>query len=98
MSGCKRGEDSERYYSNQFKAVFGKSLEAGWDDWIEFEKGFQEKNLAAIREVPVTKTQPLFEQGLGSVSRSYYDTQTNSLIGGFYYPGVVGHIGALVPG
>ncbi len=91
----KRGEDSERYYANQFKRVFGKSLEAGWADWIAFETEFQEKNLAAIREVPVTPAQPLFDQGLGSVSRSYYDPQTNSLIGGFYYPGVVGHIGAL---
>jgi len=91
----KRGEGSKRYYSNQFQMVFGKSLEEAWDDWIVFEKGFQEKNLAAIREVPVTKTEPLFGEGLGSVSRSYYDKQTNSLIGGFYYPGVVGHIGAL---
>jgi len=91
----KRDKGSERYYSKQFKLVFGKSLEAAWDDWIAFETDFQNKNLAAVREAPITKTQPLFGEGLGSVSRSYVDTKTNSLIGGFYYPGVVGHIGAL---
>lgn len=91
----KRGEDSERYYANQFRKVFGKPLEEAWDDWIVFETEFQEKNLAAIREVPVTPTESLFDTGLGSVSRTYYDAKSNSLVGGYYYPGVVGHIGSL---
>jgi len=91
----KRGEDSERYYAKQFAKVFGKPLEAAWDDWIRFETEFQKQNLTAVREVPPTPTQTLIDRALGSVSRSYVDSRTNTLIGGFYYPGVVGHIGAL---
>lgn len=91
----KRPEDSERYYARQFEKVFGKTLEAAWAEWIVFENNFQEKNLAEIRSVPLTPTQPLISGTLGSVSRSYVDPETNTLIGGFYYPGVVGHIGAL---
>jgi hypothetical protein len=91
----KRQEGSKRYYAKQFEHVFGKTLEAAWDDWIAFEKVYQEQNLASIREVTPTPTQPLFDRGLGSVSRAFVDPQTNSLIAGFYYPGVVGHIGAL---
>jgi hypothetical protein len=91
----KRDEGSQRYYANQFEQVFGKSLEAAWDDWIAWETDFQNSNLAAIRQIPPTPAQPLIDEALGSVSRSYVDTKTNELIGGFYYPGVVGHIGAL---
>ncbi len=91
----KRDEDSKRYYAKQFEYVFGKPLETAWDDWIKFEKDFQARNLAAIRQVPPTFPEPLSDGALGSVSRAYVDTQSNSLIAGFYYPGVVGHIGAL---
>lgn len=91
----KRGEDSERYYARQFQAVFGKPLEAAWDDWIEWEHGFQQNNLEAIRQYPLTEVQRLTTTGLGSISRSFYDPKNNTLIGGYMYPGVVAHIGIL---
>ncbi|MGD2128425.1 MAG: hypothetical protein PVJ33_14625 [Lysobacterales bacterium] len=91
----KRGEGSERYYAKQFAKVFGKPLEAAWDDWIAFEKQFQQKNLAAIRQVPPTAKQPLTKSALGSVSRAFVDDKTQSLIAGFYYPGVVAYLGAI---
>lgn len=95
ISWIKRDEDSKRYYAKQFEYVFGKPLEAAWDDWIVFETEFQTRNLTSIRQVPPTVVEPLTDGPLGSVSRAYVDTQSNSLIAGFYYPGVVGHIGAL---
>jgi hypothetical protein len=91
----KREEDSKRYYADQFEFVFGKSLEAAWHDWIAFETEFQRKNLESIHEEPVTPAQPLSKTALGSVSRAYVDPATHSLIGGFYYLGVLGHIGML---
>jgi hypothetical protein len=91
----RRDEDSKRYYAKQFEHVFGKPLETAWDDWIAFETDFQTRNLASIREVPPTQVEPLTSGALGSVSRAYVDNQSNSLIAGFYYPGVVGHIGVL---
>jgi len=91
----KRGEDSERYYAEQFHHVFGKSLEEAWDDWIAWEHGFQEKNLEAIRKYPTSEVRRLTETGLGSVSRAFFDPTNNTLIGGYMYPGVVAHIGVL---
>lgn len=91
----RRDEDSERYYASQFRRVFGKSLEEAWDDWIAFETGFQQANLASIREFPVTPATPIVDSALGSVSRTYVDSRANVLIGGYYYPGVVGHLGVL---
>ncbi len=91
----RREEGSKRYYSAQFEHVFGKSLEDAWNDWIEFEQEFQQANLDAVRKVALTSKQPLVQQALGSVSRSFVDTKSNTLIGGFYYPGVVAHIGVM---
>jgi hypothetical protein len=88
-----RDEDSKRYYAAQFHHVFGKSLEAAWDDWIAFEHEYQQKNLEAVRQHPLTPTEPLTEQGLGSISRTFVDAERNSLIAAFRYPGVVAHLG-----
>ena len=89
----RRDQDSERYYASQFRNVFGKELEDAWDDWIVFEHDFQQKNLAAVRQNPLTPTEPLTVQGVGSISRSFIDTTNNSLLAAFRYPGVVAHIG-----
>jgi hypothetical protein len=90
-----RSEDSERYYSKQFRHVFGIDLETAWDAWIDFEHEFQAANLAAVREQPLTPTEPLIGQPLGSISRSFVDTETQTMLGAFRYPGVVAHVGRL---
>jgi hypothetical protein len=90
-----RNEDSERYYASQFRKVFGKALEDAWDDWIAWEHEFQQANLASVREQPLTPARQLVDVGVGSASRSFIDPVTNSLIGAFRYPGVVGHVGMM---
>ena len=91
----RRGEDSERYYAKQFEHVYGKPIEAAWDDWIAWEHEFQEANLARVRQRPLTPVKHLVDTALGSISRSYYDPKTNSMVGAFRYPGVVAHVGML---
>jgi len=91
----KRGEDSKRYYSNQFRHVFGKGLEEAWDDWIAWEHEFQRANLESVRQHPLTRARHLVDRGLGSVSRSFIDPRENRLVGAFRYPGVLAHVGAL---
>ena len=95
LEWLKRGEDSEAYYAQQFEKVFGKSLETAWDEWIAWEHEFQAANLQSVRKFPLTQGRRLTKQGLGSVSRSFYDRETNSLIGAFQYPGVVAYTGVV---
>ncbi|HWN06421.1 MAG TPA: hypothetical protein VNO53_04585 [Steroidobacteraceae bacterium] len=89
----RRDEDSEAYYAKQFAKVFGKPLESAWSDWIAWEHEFQAANLQAVRQYPLTQGRRLTRRGLGSVSRSFYDTATQSLVGAFQYPGVVAYAG-----
>src|SRR5690606_24101401 len=60
-----------------------------------FEREFQTANLAKVRQAPITPIQRLKATGLGSVSRSFVDEQNGQMIGGFYFPGVVAHLGAM---
>lgn len=95
LDWLRRGEGSRRYYSDQFEQVFGMALEKAWQDWIAFEREFQEGNLAQVRKHPITPHTPLGAGAIGSTSRAYYDEASGILYGGFRYPGVVEHVGAL---
>jgi hypothetical protein len=91
----RRDEGSARYWSDRFQQVFGIPVEQAWQDWIRFEHEFQRKNLARVREFPITPSRKLVGSAMGSVSRTYYDEATGTLYGGFRYPGVVEYVGAL---
>jgi hypothetical protein len=88
----KRGNASYASYEDDFERVFGKPLDDGWADWIAFEHKFQAENLRALAQYPPTPEKKLTPQALGSVSKSYYDPKTNSLIGGYRVPGVLASI------
>jgi hypothetical protein len=90
-----RREGSERYYSNQFKKVFGKSMEAAWADWIAWEQDFQKANLAEVAKYPLSPHHALSTRPLGSISRAFYDPQRNVMIAGFRYPGVNAYVGTM---
>jgi hypothetical protein len=93
----RRDADSEAYYAAQFRRVFGRSLNQAWRDWIAWEHGFQQANLAAVQAFPLTAATPLSPRALGSVSRTFVNPHTGDLIGAFRYPGVIGHVGVLAP-
>ncbi len=91
----RRTDDSRRSYEEEFERIFGLRLNDAWQDWIEWEHEFQQQNLDSIRQFPTTAHHDLTSEALGSVSRAFYDPDSDSLIAGFRYPGVVGHIGEL---
>ena len=90
-----RREDSRRYYLTQFKHVYGQPLNQVWADWIEWEHEFQQANLEAIRQYPITPVRDLSDRALGSVSRAFLDAESNKIFAAFNYPGVVAHIGSI---
>ena len=95
VAWIRRDEGSARYYSDQFQLVFGIPLEQAWQEWIVFEREFQQRNLEEIRKFPVTPHRDLAAHAIGSISRIYYDETNGTLYGAFRYQGVVEHVGAL---
>ncbi len=87
-----RSPDSERYFSKQFTKVYGTSLDEEWARWIAWEKGWQAKNLAKIREFAVTRETAVPVTSLGSISRSFFDEETGLLYTAVNYPGTPAHL------
>jgi len=90
-----RTEGSKRYFSMQFRHVYGRSLQDEWSRWIEWERDWQRRNLDAIRRHPVTAYRPLTDRALGSVSRAYYDSTSRNIYVAIRYPGQEAHIAAI---
>lgn len=91
----RRTDDSRRSYEEAFEHVFGLRLNDAWQNWIAWEHEFQQQNLDSIRQFPTTAYDDLTKEALGSVSRAFYDPDSDSLIAGFRYPGVVAYLGEL---
>ena len=87
-----RTADSRTFFGNQFKQVYGRSLRKVWNEWKEDEIKHQEENLAAIREYPITETEPLTKEALGSVSPLVYDPATGKAYAAMNAPGGFPHI------
>jgi hypothetical protein len=91
----KRKDGSDAYYSSQFEKVFGLPLNTAWNDWIAWEHEFQKANLEKVRQYPLTPARHLARQALGSVSKSFIDPESQTMIGAFRYPGVLAHVGVM---
>ena len=68
------------------EAVYGISLSKAWNDFIQFEKKFQEQNIKRIQQSPITKVEPLSDKTEGWVTRAYLDHSDTSVIFGFHHP------------
>lgn len=95
LAWVNRREDSRRYFSSQFRKVYGRPLEEEWSRWMEWEREWQHGNLDAIRSNPTTRARPLTSRVLGSVSRAYHDTANGSIIVAVRYPGQEAHIASI---
>ncbi|MBT8253775.1 MAG: hypothetical protein HKN00_01960 [Flavobacteriaceae bacterium] len=91
----KRGDNSKRSFSGQFRHVFGKSLDQAWDDWIAFEKEWQQKNIDKIKNNPVTEPELITDRIIGSVSYPQFDRKRNIMYMAVNFPGQIPHIASM---
>jgi hypothetical protein len=87
-----RSDSSKAFYGKQFKQVYGKSVNEVWNDWIVFEKEFQEKNIEKIKEFPLTQFSPITNHPLGSMSTYRYNPVTGKIYAAINYPGIISQI------
>lgn len=87
-----RTEDSKALFNRQFENVYGKSLRNAWDDWREYEVSHQKQQLETIQEYPVTKTVPLTDKAMGSMSAMVLDEDNGCAYMAVNCPGDFAHI------
>lgn len=88
-------ENSKNAYDSRFEQIYGASLDDEWEQWIEWEHGWQRANLESIRKHPTTRYRVLLDRPLGSVSRAFYDSRQSKLYAAVNLPGQVAHIASL---
>ena len=91
----RRDADSQRYYADDFHRAFGLPLDRAWDQWIDWEHGFQRQNLQAVRAYPLTASKDLAKQDLGAVSRLHLSADGNTIYAAVKYPGQLAHLVAI---
>jgi hypothetical protein len=90
-----RGEGSHASFAGQFEEVYKRDIDDVWSEWVDAEHTFQEANLAAVRQYPVTPLRPITPGPVGAVSRAQYDPATRSMYLGVNAPGVLSSISAI---
>jgi hypothetical protein len=88
-------ENRKKYFASDFERIYGITLDTEWAKWIEWEHQFQQENLQSIRLNPTTPYRSISDRALGSVSRGYYDKNTNRLYVAVKYPAQIPHIAAI---
>ncbi|MDP2886245.1 MAG: hypothetical protein Q8P51_14620 [Ignavibacteria bacterium] len=91
----KQSDRSKSRFSSEFERLYGLSLDAEWSRWIEWEQKWQRANLDSIRLNPVTRFRPVAFEGLGSVSRAFYDSTAGVIYVAINYPGQTPHIASI---
>lgn len=86
-----RHEGSDAYFTSDFNRVYNLPLSDAWEQWIEYEKVFQQKNLEILRGNPVTAYRPISSK-LGGLSRAFYDKRAGKIYCAIDYPGQVAQI------
>ncbi|MCX6270067.1 MAG: hypothetical protein NTU44_02405, partial [Bacteroidetes bacterium] len=89
---CSRTDSSKRFFALQFKKVYKNKLSNEWEKWIAWETENQQKNLAKIKEYPITPFRPLLKFPLGSVSKLCYSRDERKVYAAVNYPKKMAHI------
>lgn len=90
-----RVDGTNAYFANDFERVYGTSIEDKWDEWIEWEKSFQKKNIDKISKNPLTNFKKISNDALGSISKPFLDKEQQKIFLAINYPGQVAHIASL---
>jgi len=91
----KRDEGSKRGFAASFKQIFKIPISESWDNWIDFEKEFQNKNIDNLKKTATNKEELISDKVLGGVSHAYHDKKRNKIYVAVNYPGKIPHLAEL---
>ena len=67
-------------YECEFKKVFCNSLDNEWEDFIQAERKFQEKNIEILKSSKLSQVKYLSDEYFGSVSSPYFNSTDSSVV------------------
>lgn len=82
-------------FKSKFENVFGKDFSETWDNFIEYEKQFQTKNIDKIKSAPLKEVRYITNEPLGWVTQPFYDRAAHKLILGYHRPNELAAIASI---
>ena len=78
--------DGEFYknFESKFKSIYETDLTKSWNDFILFEKNFQELNLQKLQKYQLTQTNYISPETYGWVTQPYVDKSSSNIIFAFH--------------
>ena len=95
LNWIKRKEGSKRGFASSFKQIFEIPISESWNNWIEFEKQFQNNNIEKLNETAISKDELISDKVLGGVSHAFHDKKRNKIYVAVNYPGKIPHLAEL---
>ncbi len=88
----------EDYYINfraKFRKVYGTSMEAAWEAFVQTEVAFQEENIARLESAPLTPIWPLGNEPIGWTTPAYLEKSGDFVVFGYHRPHQLAKMGRL---
>ncbi|MFI5236440.1 MAG: TolB family protein [Ignavibacteriales bacterium] len=79
-------DDAYEGFEGRFNKVFQIDFDKAWDNFINYEIDFQNKNLEILSQSEFTQLKNLSNEKFGWVSKAYIDQKTNSVIYSHHKP------------
>jgi hypothetical protein len=73
-------------FKNKFKAVFKIDFDEEWNNFILYEKNFQQENIKRLKAASFSPVKRLVNKPIGWVTQPYYDPADHSVIWGDHRP------------
>ena len=77
------GEFYEKF-DNKFFDIYNVNMADEWNEFVSFEKDFQETNIRKLKSHPQTEVQKLSDKNFGWVTQPYLDKTGNNVLFGFH--------------
>ncbi len=78
--------DFYKNFTNKFEDVFNTDFDDAWDEFIEYEKQFQKKNIEKLNSSKTTYVKRITSESFGFVTQPHYDPVSESVIFGYHHP------------
>ena len=73
-------------FKNKFEIVFNKDFDEEWNNFLQYEKEFQKKNIEKLNSSKTTYVKRIKDEPFGFTTQPHYDPVSETVIFGYHQP------------
>jgi|GEM_PF-429940 len=79
-------EDFYHSFKNKFEIVFNEDFDDVWNDFIVYEKEFQQNNIKKLKSSEITYLKKLIDNTFGFATQPHFDPVAETILFGYHKP------------